>query len=438
MPTSLQTASQTFFNNSRLLRRLALFEKEVKENPRSFELGTLRAFELEFTAYGAQQLTNLSQALITRDLAGRNIPGIFLSLRDRHIGLWGRAIANAFSTAASSIAGKTRFPGQPTIVQRILNFLLGQKALEESQGFYIDKNGQVFSVRKLINATADEVVIDIKVDSLKWILSRKVWWINSPTAGVFRVSPNEVMEMLRNRTYPEDDLEDHRNRLATADLSFPIILERWGRLPRIFGKGAGVIDGYHRLLAAIKRGRSTIKARVLTGGVPQEAVATNFILPTEAQLRPQLLGIARVATQGKTKRLFRQSLTPTIKMLFRTMPRNLHREHNLLISKLTLGPVAAGDMEVFSINTGHSAQSCTTCLALNGRFLTKDALKFATTRLQPTLFHPNCRHYTLKQIATVQTFKEQKELVTLDVLRALVARGQLKLARRPVNSPVSI
>lgn len=427
----------SFFANKTLLRDLQRFQEEVEADPNKYQRGILLGFATQFDIYGIGELDRMFSALIARDFGGSPEPRqlrFLTAMLERHQGLWTQAITKAFATAQNSVEGKTQF-GQPTILRRIVSFFLGEETRQGSLGFFT-RAGRVFSVRKLISDSAEETIIDVSVASLKWILNSEVWWIDSPTVGTFKVSPNQVMAMIRNRTYPDDDVEDHKRRIDRADLNFPIILQQWGLLPRIFGRGQGVIDGYHRLAKAVRLGRKSIKAQVRRGGVPTSVLAVNFKIPTEEQLRPQLLGIARVSTRGNTKSIFKMRLAPFIQMLYKTLGMNFRRDFEIMVTRFA---VSEKDGEqLFLINSHLSQVSSRTCRLCAGRVFTRDALRYAAQQLSPNLFHPNCVHYVVKSFQeTTETYNgRQGQVVNVAEVNRWVSQGRTKRAKRP--APVSI
>lgn len=94
------------------------------------------------------------------------------------------------------------------------------------QDFYIDRDGNEYSVARLIDDARDLPVFDVPVAAID--LSSEIW------AG------SNMLE-----------LSFHIKKVMDADLSHPILLD-WN---------GAVADGRHRILKAIVTGQRTIKAR---------------------------------------------------------------------------------------------------------------------------------------------------------------------------------
>ena len=99
---------------------------------------------------------------------------------------------------------------------------------EPLQDYYIDREGNKYSVAKLLDDTKDLPVFEAPLAALD--LSDKIW------AG----SNMFVMAF-------------HVRRCMRADLNVPILLDWEG----------GIADGRHRVIKALAQGKRTIKARRL-------------------------------------------------------------------------------------------------------------------------------------------------------------------------------
>ena len=431
IPTT--AAGSKFFDNSNLLKRISNFEREVKADPRTFEQGILVRFEREVVAYGQQELTSMSRVLLTRDFPGGSIPReiapLLESNLDRYKNLWQRNVQNAFATAASSVPGNTK-PGPRSLLERLMDFLLARDR-EDLRGGYFEENGRVFSVTKLVNATADTVSAPVAVGELEAQLHDKVWTIEIPGKPMKRVSPWEVFKMIRAGEYPKEDTQNHEQRLEFADLRFPIIMQTWAG-------GISVADGYHRLLKAFLLRKQTMRVRVLHGGLPESAVVLPFSVPSKESLQPQLQGIVRTARVQGRSRIFKQSLSKFLKMLFRTYPMNFVRDHNLLVAR-SARPEGEGE-EIFLINSGKSSNSSPVCAMCQGRALTRSALVMVTRDLQSPLFHPNCRHRILTTSGGRESNYDGKHgpLVTIKTVAGWLSSGKVKRSKRPSPRVVNI
>lgn len=162
----------------------------------------------------------------------------------------------------------------------------------------------------------------------------------------------------------------------------------------------------------------------------------------------QLKGITRARTNSQGDRVkYSINLASYLKMLTRTIPMNFRRDYEQLlvryVTSVLLGKAdrpTAQNEQLYLINTGHSHTSCITCLMLNGKVLTRSALDFATTRLAPVLFHPNCRHAVLPAlVATEKSYGgEHGEIVTVAKLEGWISAGKLKRANRPAPRTVTV
>lgn len=136
----------------------------------------------------------------------------------------------------------------------------------------------------------------------------------------------------------------------------------------------------------------------------------------------QLYGRIRLK---KNKTQFRISLTKYLQLLTVTAPKAYRVEFMVWVQRLSAPP---GEDPLFFVTVGVGRNSCDTCIALNGRVLTRAAVVFATTRLEPVLFHPRCKH-TLKtgglRGITAAQYDPNRfgELITLPVLQAMASRG---------------
>ena len=420
----------TFFANKTLLRDLQKFQQEVEEDPNKYNRGVLLGFQTQFDVYGTGEFDRMFSAMVQRDFDGV-VEGrqerMLSAMLERHKGLWSQAITKAFAVAANSVEGKTQF-GQPTILQRVVNFFTREEDASLSMGYY-ETDGRVYSVKKLISASAEETSIDVSIRSLEHLLHERVWTIEVIGEPVKFVSPVEVLRMIRADTYPDNDTQNHLNRMERADLRRPIIMESWEG-------GISVADGFHRLMKAFLLGKTTLRARVLRGGIPESAVAVRFKIPTEKQLRPQLLGVARAATRDGTKHIFKQRLAPYVQMLYKTMGMNFRRDFEIMVARFA---VAQKDGEqLYLINSHVSQVSSKTCRLCAGRVFTRESLLYAAQELSPNLFHPNCVHYVIRSFQeTTATYDgKQGQVVTVQEIGRWISSGRTKKAKR--SAPVSI
>ena len=170
-----------------------------------------------------------------------------------------------------------------------------------------------------------------------------------------------------------------------------------------------------------KRNRRTIQARV-TGALRGDPE------PDEVQFEG-LFGLVRTTT-GKRgpRRRIRIRLVPMLEMIQRNAADRHVRE---FVADMHQFDAPVNQSDIFRISTGEQANSCKTCRALNGRVLTRPALKFAVSRLKPVLFHTNCRHRLHTQGLRGLGPREYDSakhgpLVTEAVLRAMVRQGVLE------------
>jgi hypothetical protein len=100
---------------------------------------------------------------------------------------------------------------------------------EPLQDYYRDRNGDLYSVARLVDDSKDLPVFDVPVAALD--LSDRIW-------------DDANMHMLAF----------HVRKCMDADLSFPILIDWHG----------SVADGRHRIIKAIATGKRTVKARRMT------------------------------------------------------------------------------------------------------------------------------------------------------------------------------
>lgn len=149
-------------------------------------------------------------------------------------------------------------------------------------------------------------------------------------------------------------------------------------------------------------------------------------------------GIVRTSLVKGKRRIFRQSLSKYLKMLFRTYPMNFQRDHNMVVSRWK-GKGGEGE-DVFFINSGKSYNSSPVCVLVQGRALTRSALQLVTSQFQSPLFHPNCRHRVLPTAAmTEETYDGSRgKLVTVKTVEKWLASGRIKRAKRPRPAVVNV
>ena len=421
-----------FFANDRLLKRVLGFQNEIEEDLTKYQAGVLIALAAEYTTYGLSELDRLAKALKSKHFGTDEEPSIFVNLLERYKGLWTQHIAKAFATARSSVPGRTQFK-QRTILQRLFDVLTFRRAEQSEAGLFSDGK-RAYSVKTLFNKTDTEVTTNVKMSAFTSIFDQRLWSMEVPGERRRRVSINEVLSMIADGTYPENDTQDHKRRLEEADLSFPIILREWN-------DQHSLVDGAHRLAKARKLNRKTIKVRILEGGIPVQALLVP--VPSKEAMTPRLDAVVRTSSQ---RHIYRMGLATYLKMITRTLPMNFRRDYEQLLVRYALRVLTGKDkpstqnQSLYLINTGHSNTSCTTCLALNGRVLTRPALDMATTMLSPPLFHPNCRHAVLPSlVATENSYNgAHGEIVTVATLDGLIVAGKLKRAKRPSPRTVNV
>jgi hypothetical protein len=93
----------------------------------------------------------------------------------------------------------------------------------------------------------------LQVHELEWHLNYP-FWSTSPPESVFDLRPGFVLE--NPNKYPK-----HRERIESADLEYPILVGR-------FGGRHVILDGFHRLLKAIKNGATFMECK----NVPQSHI----------------------------------------------------------------------------------------------------------------------------------------------------------------------
>jgi hypothetical protein len=103
------------------------------------------------------------------------------------------------------------------------------RAAEPLQDRYSDRDGNLYSVARLVDDTKNLPVFEIPIAGL---CLADVIWANASI----------------------DELAFHVRKCMDADLSCPILLDWNGE----------IADGRHRLIAAISKGKRTIKARRMT------------------------------------------------------------------------------------------------------------------------------------------------------------------------------
>lgn len=140
---------------------------------------------------------------------------------------------------------------------------------------------------------------------------------------------------------------------------------------------------------------------------------------------------ALIRANRQVTREVKLKLVPYLRQLIRVAPRNFSREFRGFLVKAS---APAQGTPIYKISPGSQHNSCLTCLTLNGRVMTQDALRFATTSLQPQLFHPNCKH--IIQVAalrgvTAETYDgKHGDLVTMAEIRRLISRGKLVAGKK--------
>jgi hypothetical protein len=94
----------------------------------------------------------------------------------------------------------------------------------------------------------DVPVVDFKIDDLVWNFDLPLW--DKDGTDDWNLTPREVINKIAGSTA-------HQNRVAQADLQYPILLtEKDGKWL--------IIDGAHRLVKAFEAGHTTIKAKLFT------------------------------------------------------------------------------------------------------------------------------------------------------------------------------
>jgi len=164
----------------------------------------------------------------------------------------------------------------------------------------------------------------------------------------------------------------------------------------------------------------------------------------EAALKSNMAGIVRTrltpvetsdGTIVKKRVIFRIGLVQHVKMLAKTMPANFFREADSLLLKYEARQKRVPRAQrLFRIsNPGGVPESAETCLLVQGRVLTADALMFVQRNLSPNLFHPNCRHHILRSFKeTLDTYDGRYgPVLTLKDVQKFVGSNKIRLRSRP-------
>ena len=149
-------------------------------------------------------------------------------------------------------------------------------------------------------------------------------------------------------------------------------IDQWRQtLARAFGTAKDAIQPNHR---TIMQRVSSFLASMFGMQAPEE--------PKEVKVK----GFVRARRNMSSS--WSMNLVSYLRLLFRTIPRNLERDLMSIAIRLFQ------EEELFRISGGVSRNSAATCAWCNGKVLTKDALDFVTksTQLKDRLFHPNCAH----------------------------------------------
>lgn len=94
----------------------------------------------------------------------------------------------------------------------------------------------------------DVPVVDFEIEKLIWNFNLPLW--EKDGTDDWNLTPREVINKIEGSA-------THQNRVAEADLQYPILLlERNGKWL--------IIDGAHRLVKAFEAGHTTIKAKIFT------------------------------------------------------------------------------------------------------------------------------------------------------------------------------
>jgi hypothetical protein len=106
----------------------------------------------------------------------------------------------------------------------------------------------------------------------------------------------------------------------------------------------------------------------------------------------KVLGYSRTTRNRQAR--WSMELIPYLKMLFRTIPKNLHRDLMIAVVKLD-ARLRRQQRELYYIKGGVRDNSAQTCRYANEKVFTRAALDFIknSRRLKDHLFHPNCKHY---------------------------------------------
>jgi len=207
-------------------------------------------------------------------------------------------------------------------------------------------------------------------------------------------------------------------------------------ITKAFATASDSIEGSQNKL---NRNR-TILQRIFTALFGRDEGAKRL---AESQLKGNMSGVVRTRqTAGGQRTIFRMGITQHVKMLVKTLPSNFFREADSILLKqrdrLRKVPRAK---RLFRIsNPGAVPESSQTCIFVQGKVLTADALMFVQRELSPNLFHPNCRHHILRSFKeTLDTYDGRYgPVLTLKDVQRFTSHKKIRRRSRPNPHAISV
>jgi len=212
----------------------------------------------------------------------------------------GRLIGSPFDKArvpdASTLAASMMAPriqkaqGLEERIQSVLSNPLGKTGGVDDQTFSVDAmTYPTKSLHEIIDETPTKTV---PISAFEKHMNNKVWSIEHPDHEDIRYSPKQVVKLINSGTYPEGDEQQHDRRIASADMSYPIIVAGWNNV---------ILDGNHRLAKALAEGHEHLAVKVLTE-IPESLKQVGS--PTTRHLPKKAADdhVYSKGTEGKNKR----------------------------------------------------------------------------------------------------------------------------------------
>jgi len=212
----------------------------------------------------------------------------------------GRLIGSPFDKArvpdASTLAASMMAPriqkaqGLEERIQSVLSNPLGKTGGVDDQTFSVDAmTYPTKSLHEIIDETPTKTV---PISAFEKHMNNKVWSIEHPDHEDIRYSPKQVVKLINSGTYPEGDEQQHDRRIASADMSYPIIVAGWNNV---------ILDGNHRLAKALAEGHEHLAVKVLTE-IPESLKQVGS--PTTRHLPKKAADdhVYSTRTEGKNKR----------------------------------------------------------------------------------------------------------------------------------------